>query len=126
MNPTSPSDLPFTVEASNDIGETKVIDMTLSVLDVDEPAQPLLANLGAEISVNEGETDVKDFIAQYANGDTISLEITGDDADLFEIENTSGKNYKLKFKTAQDYENPGDANGDRTYKITITLGLVDS
>ena len=82
---TSPSDLPFTVQVSNDIGETKVIDMTLSILDVDEPAQPLLANLGAEISVDEGETDVRDFIAQYANGDTISLEITGDDADLLKL-----------------------------------------
>ena len=34
--------------------------MTLSVL-IDEPAQPLLANLGAEISVDE-ETDVETLL----------------------------------------------------------------
>ena len=67
-------------------------------------------------SVQEGTTAL--FTVQSdQNGLTYSI-VGGADKDLFTIDSQKGT---LQFKTAQDYENPLDADVDRTYEVTVSV-----
>ena len=80
-----------------------------------ENRAPFIGAIGTQ-TVAEGTTDVVMVTAADADGDAISFSLSGDDAALFSISGTG----MITFNEAADYENPGDANTDNTYDITVT------
>ena len=68
------------------------------------------------LSVQENTTAVADINATD-DLDTVSYSISGTDSALFDIDGSSGV---LSFKTAPDFENPQDLNGDNIYVLTVT------
>ena len=105
----------FTVAVSD--GTTSVErDMTMTITNLDET--PEVNFTGSPYSVAENTTSVVDFDPTDDEGDVITATITGEDASLFEIDATT---FELRFISAPDYENPGDADGDNQYNITVTF-----
>ncbi|MGB7247920.1 MAG: DUF4347 domain-containing protein [Phormidesmis sp.] len=91
------------------------------------PSQPLITSNGggdtAVINLNEGMsvvTDVETTGANgYSEGNGLMYSINaGDDADLFDIDATTGV---ISFKTAPDFENPADADSDNVYFINVLV-----
>ncbi|MEM6589733.1 MAG: Hint domain-containing protein [Pseudomonadota bacterium] len=72
----------------------------------------------ATIDVDENVTGViGDFDATDPDaGDNVTFSLTGDDAALFDIDPATGE---LSFITPPDFENPGDADGDNEYEVTV-------
>lgn len=69
--------------------------------------------------VDENTKLVIDLNAKDADGDAVSFSLAGgEDAALFEIDPETGV---LTFKSAPDYENPGDSNGDNLYKVIVAV-----
>ena len=69
-------------------------------------------------SVVEGQTAVTTVIATDDDGDTITYELTsGADQGDFEIDADTGV---LAFRTAPDFENPSDADGNNVYVVVVT------
>ena len=70
------------------------------------------------MSVEENTTAaVYTATATDADGDAITYTLSGADAALFDIDPTTGE---VTFKTAPDFETPGDANTDNIYDIIVT------
>ena len=91
----------------------------------------LIENVGdtSSASIAENTTTVATYtVTDLDAGDTVSWSLSGDDADLFEI-NSSGE---LKFKNAPDYETPlgGLSDNSNTYSLTVeatdSAGLEDN
>src|SRR5690606_41241434 len=59
-------------------------------------------------------------------GDNVTWSLSGADAGLFTIDATTGE---VTLNAAQDFESPGDADGDGVYEITVRAsdagGLFD-
>lgn len=77
-------------------------------------------------SVAENQTFAAQLAASDADGDTLTFSIAGGvDADLFTINAATGA---ISFKTAPDFEAPGDAGGNNIYDIDVAVddgrGLV--
>ncbi len=67
----------------------------------------------------ENKRDIIDIEAIDADGDPFTYSLTGgEDLSLLAIDEVTGM---LSFKTAPDFENPQDFNGDNIYKATIKL-----
>ena len=78
------------------------------------PNNPLNINIPSSKTLMEGNTQVISLPTSNAN---ITFSIIGNDDDSqFKIDPQTAE---LQFKTAPDYENPADANGDNVYIITI-------
>ena len=86
--------------------------------DVVEVTQPIITSNGggdtAVIEVDEGTLAVTDVMTTgsngYSEGNGLSYTLNaGDDADLFNIDANTGV---ISFKTAPDFENPADADGN--------------
>lgn len=74
----------------------------------------------AAFSVDENTTAVTTIKATDPDGDALTYSISGGaDAAKFTIDTTTGK---LAFKTAPDYEAPGDADGDNVYEVQVKAG----
>ena len=79
-------------------------------------------------NVNEGETAVGQVSGRDADGTvehntlTYSMSETGNDNALFSIVSVTGF---LSFKTAPDYENAEDADGDNIYEVLVTVSDGD-
>ena len=69
-----------------------------------------------DFAIDENTTQVATFIATDAEGDTINYSISGVDASLFSIGQSSGT---LVFRSAPDFEDPKDADLDNIYSVTI-------
>ena len=95
-------------------GEIAFQTVTVTVTNVDDNA-PVLAGSAAH-TVAEGQTVVATVIAIDGDGDTITYTLTGVDQDDFEITDTGD----LRFNTAPDFENPGDAGGNNVYVVVVT------
>ena len=79
----------------------------------------------ATFTVDEGTTAVETLTAEDQDSAAADLEWSkagGTDADEFTL-STDGD---LAFAAAPDYENPGDADGDRTYEITVQVSDGDN
>ena len=95
--------------------------VTINVFDVDEkPAFGGVAddaNVRSDV-VDENATDEELNIATYTatdpEGESVTLSLVGDDADLFELD--AGQ---LSFKESPDFEMPGDRNQDNVYEVTV-------
>ena len=91
----------------------------------DDDAEPEITS-GSALTVAEGRTAIPSGQLSATDEDHATSELTwsipagtagGADRALFTI--TSGG--LLSLKAAQDYENPGDADGDRVYEVTVQV-----
>jgi hypothetical protein len=90
----------------------------------------LLAGCGGGGSGGSADTEPPVFTslpeATVAENTTVVLMVTTDDADaVLSLSGTDAAFFELSgnalsFKTAPDYDNPGDANGDNVYELTVT------
>ena len=71
----------------------------------------------ATANVEENRTAAYTAVATDADGDVLSYSLSGTDAALFTINETTGE---VSFNEAPDVENPDDANGDNVYDIIVT------
>jgi len=83
--------------------------------------------VASTILVDENQTTVNASIqASDADGDQLVFSLSGEDAGLFAINETSGQ---IHFLTAPDFEQPRDGNGDNHYLLQVTAtdpaGLSD-
>ena len=74
-------------------------------------------NSPATATVEENQTAAYTAVATDADGDSLRYSLSGTDAALFTINETTGE---VSFSEAPDAENPDDANGDNVYDITVT------
>lgn len=75
------------------------------------------AGASANIDINENTTDVALAQATDLDADSISYTLSGSDAALFTINETTGA---IRFQSAPDYESPGDGNSDNVYEIIVS------
>ncbi len=108
--------IPFNIKATNSNEESKVLDMQMTIIDVDEPAEPIISDILDQISVQENTVFVSNFSVQSDSNDSVTMSLSGDDADKFEV----SSNNLLAFKTAPNYEVPTDTDTNNVYKVTLT------
>ena len=94
--------------------------LTVKLTDVDEP--PVINNSTFSISVNENiATEATIYEVNATDPDkqtlTYSLDTNSDDYEYFSI----SANGQIRFANVPNYENPGDANADNTYQVTIQV-----
>ena len=98
------------------------IPVIINVTDVNEP--PVVSG-GEVVTYPENETiPVTTYTATDPEGDPLTWEVTGTDADLFDI--AGGV---LTFKSPPDFENPKDSDSNNVHNLTVTVsdgGLSDS
>ena len=101
---------------------SKTASQTVSVTigNVDEGVK-IVSGGGADtvmLSLSENQAGVTTVAAVDLDGDTVSYAIAGGaDAGLFAIDAVTGQ---LAFVAAPNFEAPIDANGDGSYKVTVT------
>ncbi|APG60646.1 cadherin domain-containing protein [Christiangramia salexigens] len=89
--------------------------IAITVTDVNEA--PVIS--ASDKNVPEGQTAVQTVTATDADsGDTQTYSIDGTDSAFFSINSNTGE---LTFKTAPDFENKADANGDNVYNLNIIV-----
>lgn len=82
-----------------------------------------LMSLAAAITVDEGQSSVTTVEAGTSDeSNSISYSISGTDADLFSIDESSGD---LRFLGTSDAENPDDDNADNQYSLTVVVTDLD-
>ena len=77
-----------------------------------------LVNDTLSVNIYENITHTIDLNATDDDGDAVIFSLSGDDASLFDLNDTTGL---LTFKTAPDYELPSDGDANRRYDLTITI-----
>ena len=116
-----------TVTATDPMGESDSIDMTIEVTDVDEVPVPKVLVISGDAS-HTYEENGTDALGEYtvvagggANADSWTLE--GPDASHFMLDMVEGKDMSrmLKFSSAPDYDAMADADGDNTYEVTVKV-----
>ncbi|MXP27198.1 tandem-95 repeat protein, partial [Altererythrobacter indicus] len=107
----------FVVEVSVSDGTIVTSDtVTITLTDVNEA--PVITS-ALDVTVIEGDAGPVLFEAEDPDGDTLSWSIEpGGDGALFTIDGATGE---ISFKTAPDYANPADSDGDNVYALTITV-----
>ena len=86
--------------------------ITINVVDENEP--PEVTDL-TDVDYAENDTaEVYTYTASDPEGAIITWSLSGDDAEKFSIDGGV-----LKFITPPDYEEPGDANTDNDYLVTV-------
>ena len=88
--------------------------MKMNVMAVDD--QPAVSGNETPDYEENGTAAVSGYLATDAEGATIAWSLSGPDSDDFSIDSGSGD---LTFKSAPDYENPADTNGDNEYLVTV-------
>ncbi|MEL6158227.1 MAG: DUF4347 domain-containing protein [Cyanobacteria bacterium J06623_5] len=118
------------VKNSNNATDSQLLQVTVDdVSDGGGPALMITSDGGgdnATVNVDEGETFVTDVNTTGGNNVIYSLN-AGEDVSLFDIDSNTGV---ISFKSAPDFENPGDANANNTYLINVlaqdSTGQADS
>ncbi len=108
------NDYEITVIAFDGTAETRQ-DVTISVTNENDNA-PVFESATA-VDAAENQTVAYQASATDEDGDTLTYSISGADAALFDIDAATGA---VTFKTAPDFEAPGDADADNAYQITVT------
>lgn len=108
----------FTYTVDDGQGGTDVATVTVTVTGTNDT--PVLSLEDAAIVVDENSTtiDAEISASDVDHGAELSYSLSGDDADLFTIDPTTGE---VSFVAAPDYEAPADANGDNVYDLTVTV-----
>ena len=79
---------------------------------------PVFSSSATSASVSENQTSAYDADATDAEGDTVTYSLSGGaDAALFDIDASTGE---VTFKSAPDFEAPGDDDGDNVYEVEVT------
>ena len=101
-----------TVEAS-DGSETGRLAVAVTASDVNEP--PVVSGAGAVGYAENGTGVVGTYVAADPEGVSVTWGLSGDDGAVFGI---SGSGV-LSFVGSPDFEDPGDADGDNQYRVTV-------
>jgi len=103
------------VTATDAGGLTDVLQQTVNV--DDDTSEPFITATGDVVS---GENVISPVTvwATHPNPEYIDYLLSGEDADLFVIDDDSAK---LSFLSPPDYENPADSDGDNFYHVTVTV-----
>ena len=117
-------------EAPGDAGGDNVYDIIVTASDgansTEQPVAITVTNENdnppaftspATVRVAENQVAAYEAAAADADGDPLSYSLSGTDAALFTIDANTGV---VSFKTAPDFETPGDAGGDNVYDIIVT------
>ncbi len=108
-NYNGPDSLKFRVNDGH--VNSSIATVSITVSPVDDP--PVIIN------VSENTTFVTTVEATDPEHDELSFSITGGlDQALFEVDATSGA---LSFKSAPDFENPLDSDGDNLYVVVVSV-----
>ena len=106
---------------------TDVIDVTITVSNVDEkptfdsPSIKAIVREEGDTGLMSGDDEVE-YTATDPEGAIVTLTLSGDDGDKFELTDTVALNdtaKQLDFKEKPDFENPGDMNEDNVYEVTV-------
>ncbi len=89
----------------------------LSVSDFTYRNEAPVFTSGATASVAENQNSAFTASATDAEGVTLTYSLSGTDAALFNIDAATGV---VTFKTAPDFEAPGDADGNNAYDLIVT------
>ena len=111
------------IAVDTDAQSQATIDVEVTITNVDE-APEFVATTGGATSLTFAEatttpaTDGGDntYDANDPEGATVTYSLSGDDASKLQIDDTNGT---LTFRSAPDYENPGDADQNNRYKVTV-------
>ena len=82
---------------------------------IPQNTSPTLSDPGP-ISVQENTAAVTTLTVSDADGNPVSLSLSGDDAGQFSITSAG----VLSFSIPADFENPADLDGDNVYLVTVT------
>ncbi|GED21755.1 carbohydrate-binding protein [Halomonas halmophila] len=87
---------------------------------IEEPvnAVPTLEGLAADVSVDENSAAVASLVVDDADGDSLTVTLSGVDAALFTYDETSGG---LSFVNPPNAELAADSDEDGVYELTVTL-----
>ena len=96
-------------------------DVAITVTNVNEDA-PIFTS-DASVSVAENRTVAYTAVATDADGDSLRYSLSGTDAALFTINETTGE---VSFITPPDFENPDDTGRNNVYDITVTASDGDN
>ena len=102
------------VTASDDTNST---EQPVAITVTNENDNPPVFTSPATARVAENQVAAYEAAAADADGDPLSYSLSGTDAALFTIDANTGV---VSFKTAPDFEAPGDAGGDNVYDIIVT------
>ena len=116
----------ITLQVSDGNGGTQSRNVTIRVTDVGGEGgggnnAPFFTNVseGETVTVPENTTSVGDANGQDPDGDAVTFSIVGGaDASLFNVNAQTGV---VSFITAPDFENPGDADSNNSYQITLRI-----
>lgn len=99
--------------------DSQVLAVTIANLNDNAPVLTSYGGAASTaLSVAENSLLAATVQASDADGTALSYSISGGaDAALFTIDAATGA---LTFKTAPDYEAPGDSNGDRIYNVVVS------
>ena len=117
---TSPRGAITSIKGTGKFSNQPIASLTFTLQSV----TPVITS-AATFTVDEGTTAVETLTAEDQDSAAADLEWSkagGADADDFTL-STAGD---LAFAAVPDYENPGDADGDRTYEITVQVSDGDN
>ncbi|SVA48177.1 uncharacterized protein METZ01_LOCUS101031, partial [marine metagenome] len=101
------------------IANTNASDITASNFTTVDINDAPIIQANTNFAIDENTTAVANIMATDDDGDTLTYSITGgDDYALFDIDASTGA---LSFKTAPDYENPGDSDQDNYYLVQVMV-----
>ncbi len=105
----------FFVTATDGTVSITTAEISIKVLNINDN-YPNFVDLLTTIDVTNGQTNVFDITTIDADGDDVSLSVSGVDSSEFSISDSGN----LSFKVAPQYANPSDSNGDNVYEINLT------
>ncbi len=87
---------------------------------IEEPTNtaPTLEGLASDLSVDENSSAVASLVIDDADGDNLTITLSGADAALFTYDEVSGE---LAFVNPPDAELAADSNEDGVYELTVTV-----
>jgi hypothetical protein len=106
------------VVSASDGSQSDTQALAISVGNVNE-APVIVSNGGAAtatLTTGENETAVTTVAAEDSEGGVVYAIVGGSDAALFMLDAATGA---LAFLEPQDFESPGDANGDGVYEVVV-------
>ena len=130
VNPTSDTDsnvpslgkadsFTVTIKATDPSSTSDTVVMTITVDEVDEAPVFTAGKTSHSHAENKVATEVVyTFVAYDAEGDTITYDVSGDDAGKFSI-GIGGSNGELTFRVSPNFEARGSADGDNVYEVTV-------
>ena len=118
-----------TIMATDSSGEnSEIVTVTITVTDVNEAptftAETPAPGMAADHAEANDALTVGTYTATDPEEGSVSLSLSGDDSDMFELtdpdpENPVSGSKVLSFKAKPDFEMPGDSNNDNIYEVTV-------